>query len=72
VSCLGYSTKALVQVQRKAQAKCTDCQLGYLFVQASQTGNDNDMLNDGVLVSEDKSEVAWQQPIKSSGKIESS
>jgi len=45
---------------------------GISFFQASQTSNDNDMLNDGVLVSEDKSEVVpqgRQQPMESSGTL---
>ena len=62
VSRLEYSTNALIQVQRGAPAKLligTDLlsKLGYLFVQASQTGNDNDMLNDDVSVSDNDSKV---------------
>ncbi|XP_065888471.1 uncharacterized protein [Dysidea avara] len=62
VSRLEYSTNALIQVQRGAPAKLligTDLlsKLGYLFVQASQMGNDNDMLNDDVSVSDNDSKV---------------
>ena len=49
--------------------------LGYLFVQASQTGNDNDMLNDTVLVSDNKRDVVPQetrQNVEGTGEVKSS
>ena len=46
----GYSTKAIIQVQKGAPAKLlvgTDflSKLGYIFVQASEEGDDYDILN---------------------------
>ena len=77
----GYSTKALIQVQRGAPAKLligTDLlsKLGYLFVQASQTGKDSDMLDNDVSVSENKRGVnvvpqEIGQGIESDGEVKS-
>ena len=49
--------------------------LGYLFVQASQTGNDNDMLNESVLVSDNKRDVVpqeTQQNVEGTSEVKSS
>ena len=66
-----YSATALIQIQRGAPAKLligTDL-LSKLGYQASQTGNDNDMLSDDVLVSdnESKADVVSQETQQDAG-----
>jgi len=74
----GYSTKTLIQVQRGAPAIGTDLlsKLRYLFVQASQTSKDSDMLDIDVSVSESKRGVnivpqEIVQGVESDGEVKS-